>query len=243
MQMKRIILMIMALMILPRTYAQTLIIATTTDNPPFSSIADQHNHFYGFDIEIIDEICKRMKAQCQYSSLVFNNLLLAINNKQIDLAIAANIITPNQQQKYLFSLPYMASHVQFITNINSAQNSPDDLKNKRIGVLQGSAFGDLVMDLYKNQITVIEYPHVSNLFLSLDKNVIDAVLLNKDSAQYWYANNGNQYKLISPPITFGSGYGIMAKLGEESLIEKVNDALLSMESDGTYLKIYSHYFG
>lgn len=226
----------------PFSYSQTLHIATTSDNPPFSSQADEKNHFYGFDLEIMENVCFRIKAKCNYSAMLFDDLFPATNNKQIDLAIASIIVTPARQQKNLFSLPYLASHVQFIANQHSLLDSPDDIKNKRIGVRQGTPFKKLIQMLYQNQVQIIEYPYIPDLLEALSQKKVDVILLDKDAAQYWYANNSMQYKLIGPPIPFGGGYGIMTKLGNDVLIKGINAALLQMESDGTYLKIYTRYF-
>ncbi|HAU0346274.1 TPA: transporter substrate-binding domain-containing protein [Legionella pneumophila] len=44
--------------------AQSLTIGIVPYDPPFSMNADK-NHFFGFDIELMTEICKQIKAQCQ----------------------------------------------------------------------------------------------------------------------------------------------------------------------------------
>jgi ABC-type amino acid transport substrate-binding protein len=104
------------------------LIGRTTQNPPFSSLADQKDHFYGFDIDIMGEICGRLQLKCKYKPLLFNELFTEIAAKKIDLAIAAIIITPNRQQ-FLFSLPYLKSYARFITQKNPA--SPPRLLNTK----------------------------------------------------------------------------------------------------------------
>lgn len=226
----------------PLSFAQSITIATTADNPPFSSKADAKNHFYGFDLDIMGEICKRIKIECKYKALMLDELYPAVNNQQVDLAIASIIITPDREEDYLFSLPYLASHVQFITNQHSQLDAPEDIKNKRVGIRRGTPYRSLLELLYKNQVQIVEYPYIPDLMDALDKKKVDSVLLDKDSAQYWYSNNSLQYKLIGPPIPFGGGYGILAKLGRDQLMKQINSALLQMESDGTYLKLYTRYF-
>lgn len=225
------------------TYAHTLTVGITGDNPPFSSIIDKESHYYGFDMEIMDGICKRLKVHCRYVPMLFSDFFDSINNNQIDLAIDSIIITPEREQKFLFSQPYLTSRVRFVTNQSSSINSPDDIINKRIGVRQRNQFQELFTLLYKNKMKETVYPHMPELLLGLAKKEVDAIIINNISAQYWTANNNNQYKLIGSPIPLGKGFGIMAKLGKNDLINNVNIALQNMESDGTYLKIYSHYFG
>ena len=223
------------------SYAQTLTIGITGSNPPFSSRIDQHNHFYGFDIEIMDEVCRRMKVQCQYSAMRFDDFALAIDTNKIDLAIDSIIITPEREKKYLFSQSYLTSRVQFLTNKTSYINSLNDMKGKRVGVRQRAQFKQLFIELNKDEMTVKVYSHIGSVLKGLANNEVDAIVINNISAQYWYANN-NQYKLIGDPIPLGNGFGIMAKLGSEALITKVNHALEQIKADGTYMKIYHFYF-
>ncbi len=51
------------LLLVPACHAKTLLIGTTAQNPPFSSIADQKENFYGFDIDIMGEVCRRIKSK------------------------------------------------------------------------------------------------------------------------------------------------------------------------------------
>jgi len=223
------------------SYAQTLTIGITGSNPPFSSRIDQHNHFYGIDIEIMSEVCRRMSVQCQYAAMRFDDLAPAIDQNKIVLAIDSIIITPDRQEKYLFSQPYLTSRVRFLTNKTSDINSLNDLKGKRIGVRQRAQFNELFIKLNQEKMTVKVYSHMTSVLEGLANDEVDAIVINNISAQYWYANN-DQYKLIGEAIPLGNGFGIMAKLGNQALITKVNHALEQMMADGTYMKIYHFYF-
>jgi len=49
-------------------------------------------------------------------------------------------------------------------------------------------------------------------------------------------------RLVGSRIPIGDGYAVIANKGSEALIAQINQALLSMEEDGTYPQIYSNYF-
>jgi len=235
-------MLIMMLFASSFTSAQTLIVGITGDNPPFCSKIDQKNHYFGFDMEIMDSICKRIQAQCKYVPMLFADFFAAIDNQQIDLAIDSIIITQERQQNFLFSKPYLTSRVRVLTNLTSAIKSLDDIKNKRIGVRQRNQFKELITLLDNNKSVITIYRHMPNLIEALTNNEVDAILINNIAAEYWAANNNNQFKLIGSPILLGKGYGIMAKLGQNDLMNRINKALQNMDSDGAYLKIYNHYF-
>jgi ABC-type amino acid transport substrate-binding protein len=238
MTLKIIILLVLGI---TTSYAQTLSVGITGSNPPFSDKVDQHNHFFGFDIEIMDQICKQMKAECHYVTMPYDDLFSAIENGKIDLAIDSIMITPDRQQKYLFSQPYLTSRERFMTNQSSPIKTTNDLKNKRVGVRQLAPFEPLFNVLNEN-IAEIVYPHMTNLLEGLANKKVDAILINNISAEYWSSNNNNQYKLIGDPIPLGDGFGIMAKMGRDKLIYDVNKAIQAIQADGTYKRIYKNYW-
>ena len=239
--MKRSLFLILWLA-LPLSHAQTLFIGTTMHYPPFSSIADKNDHFFGFDIDLIGEICKRLKASCKFSPMNNNDLFSAIKTGKINLAVSAIIITDHRRQDFLFSLPYLESNGQFIASRESNINSPHDIINKRVGVRRGTPFKELALNVYKNNVDILEFTEVSDLLEALTKNTIDVALMTVGAAKYWYANNSGLYKLIGTHLPVGEGYGIMANKSQDKLIEQINHALLDMEADGTYLEIYTRYF-
>lgn len=236
------VLLLLSIMLSIAHGQQTLNIGSTTFNPPFNSLADVKNHFYGFDVDIMGEICRRIKQRCQFKPAIFNNLFTQISSKKIDLAIASIIITASRKQKFLFSLPYLESNAQFLTQKTSAINQPKDILNQRVGVRRGTVFKELALSLYRNKITVKEFPEINDIIDALNMNQVDVVLMPAESARYWFSNNSMIYKLVGAQIPIGDGYGIMANQNEGELITAINQALISMEADGTYLKIFRQYF-
>lgn len=230
------------LLVMPLSDARPLLIGTTSQNPPFNSLADNRDHFFGFDIDIMSEICRRIHQTCSYTPMVFNKLFSALKAEKIDLAVAAIIITPTREEEFLFSLPYLSSNAQFMTLNKSGISSAKNLVNKRIGTRMGTPFKELAEDIYGDKIHINDLPDVPDLLDGLNNGTLDVVLMDAEAAQNWYANNSKIYKLIGSPIPVGNGYGIMANLYQHKLLSEINQALLSMESDGTYLKIYSQYF-
>jgi len=222
--------------------AQTINVGITGSNPPFTLTDDQTHHYSGFDIDIMNEVSKRMNVNFNYVQMKFKDFFPAIENGRVNLAVDSIIITPDRKKKYLFSMPYLVSKVQFLTNKSSPINTPSDIVNKRIGVRQSTQFKGLFSKLYNNNVHISVYDQISDVFNALSENKVDAIIINSDAAQYWLSNNDNQYKPLGLPIPLGMGFGVIAKQGQNDLIKRVNKALQGMESDGSYLKIYSTYF-
>lgn len=211
----RLALCLVLLFVVPFSYSQRILkIGISALNPPFETLADQNNHYFGFDVDIIGEICKRMDVHCQFIHTHFKDLFIKLTAHEINLALDAIIITPNRQEGFIFSLPYLESSAQFITESSSAINKPEDIRNKIIGIRGGTLYKNLSEDIYHNQVTVREYLNYQAVMEALHKHDVDVVLMNSPGANYWFANNNSEYKLIGPKIPVGEGYGIMASEDE-----------------------------
>ncbi len=220
--------------------AQSLTIGIVAHDPPFSMSADK-NHFFGFDIELMTELCKQIKTQCQLKPMQFDALFTDLNAGKIDLAIAAITITNERQYAFLFSLPYLASDARFVTTKNNSITSLKTLNNKTIGIIKGSLFKQLITQKFKTN-TIKEYPSTNQLINALNQQEVDALLMDDFSADYWIANNNTLFKGLGKPFPVGIGYGIMAKMDSTALINQINKALKHIEKNGFYLSLYQKYF-
>ncbi|CEK12128.1 transporter substrate-binding domain-containing protein [Legionella hackeliae] len=235
-------ILFIAILFFPVLNAKTVLVGALIYNPPFETSADKNNHYFGFDIDLIREICKRIDADCEFKGLTFVQLFTELLAGNIDLAVGAISITPERQKTFLFSLPYFTSNGQYLTNTKSSINSTEDIRNKIVGIEQGTVFKDVTLAKFNKEVQVIEYRTLPEVFQALDNGDIDILITDEENAKYWVANTDQQFKLVGNPIPIGLGYGIMANKKSQDLINQVNKALTDMESDGTYLKIYQRYF-
>ncbi|OGV44899.1 MAG: hypothetical protein A3F46_06110 [Legionellales bacterium RIFCSPHIGHO2_12_FULL_42_9] len=223
-------------------FAGPLVVGTTSYYPPFEMVANNKNALTGFDIDLMKEICTRINRSCSFKVYLFDELFPELMNNKIDASIAGITITTARSDQFLFSLPYLASSGQFIVPTASKSKNLNDLNGKRIGVEHRSLFKELASKTLNAATTVVEYKTQPDLLQGLGNNEVDAALLDTATAEYWVANNSNLFKLIGNNIDVGLGYGIMANKTNFALINSINNALLSMENDGTYLRLYNLYF-
>lgn len=151
------------------------------------------------------------------------------------------MITGQNNSKIIFSLPYKINALQFVTLANSQIKTIFDLRNKLIGVYQEAPDEAYVNQLLNDKVQFKTYVHVNDLMNALEDKRLDAVAVAYNRAIYWLANS-QSFKLVGPRFHIGQGYGIAAKVGNDKLINEVNNALKQMERDGSYLKIYQLYF-
>lgn len=221
-------------------FAQNLVIGTINDDPPFE-YQDETKNLSGFDIDVMHELCKKTGNECTFKTLNFHQLFESLERKEIDLAIAAIVITPERKKQLLFSIPYKRNDQQFITLASSTLKDSSQLRGKRVGIYKGAPEDAYVYSRFKGDINIKLYSDVDDLLSALKMKQVDAVVLEYHRAKYWLSVT-NDFKSLGRQFEAGEGYGIAARLGSGNLIQQINSALERMENDGTYLHIYELYF-
>ncbi len=225
----------------PCLHAEHLIIGTLAYDPPFETAADQKGDYFGLEMDLMNEICRRLQDECTYKPLTFEQLMGETLSGAIDLAIAGITITEQRRLSYLFSLPYLKSEARLLAKSVSPINSLSDINGKRLGVEAATLFKGLAEEKFTN-VKIIEYLTQTDLFQGIADDKVDMIIIDSVSAKYWVTNSSSILKIVSDPIPIGEGYGIMANVSKTALINRINRKLIDMENDGTYLSIYSRYF-
>lgn len=215
--------------------------------PPFSAKSDASNHYYGFVIELMNTICRRLHESCEYVAIPSNGELYGLDNHVFDITFTPSPMTASLPDKYIYSLPYLPSYGQFLTLKSSPINSNDDITFKKIGYYRIDFRQSPILNAYNTTNKFIEYDDPGELINALMAKNIDVMIINRQAAKYiagtLLSEGTSKIKLIGDKIYIGSGYAIIALRSNSALIDKINSILLDMEKDGTYLQIYNEYFG
>jgi polar amino acid transport system substrate-binding protein len=212
-------------------------------DPPF--IVQGSNHeIYGFDIEMMNNLCKIMHRTCTYQVMPFEQLLAAVANKKIDAAIGSISITTERKKIVMFSLPYLLSYSRFL----ATQSHPNEvfslalLDNKKIGIEKATIFRQQLNEMGVQNATITEYASTEDELNALKNGKLDYVLLDNATALFWVSNTSNIFKMIGPPLRYGYGYGIALNASEPNLVNSINEALLQYQNSEEYTENYRRYF-
>lgn len=228
-------------------YGDKLKVGVLQFAPPFSSKSDTSNHYYGFVIELMTTICQRLQAECEFVAIPKNGELSGLDQKVYDITFTPNPMSSILPESYLYSLPYLPSHGQFLTLKTNTLKVAADIKHKKIGFYKINFQEAPSLKEYNDTNTFVEYSDPAELINALMNKKIDAILINHYAARYIVNTLGrstdSNLMMIGDTMSIGSGYGIISLKTNAPLIVKINQTLLELEKDGTYLKIYNEYFG
>lgn len=211
-----------------------LIIGT---DPTLQPMEFMHNGKYvGYDIDLANLLGKQLGVKVEFKDITFDNLFAALDQKQIDMIIAAVTITSERQAKYDFSEPYLnAGQVIITQKTNTTIKSPADLKGKRIGVQEGTTNEAQALQ-YTSSNLVIKYSTFVQATQALVNGQVDAIFDDLPSSQGIISANPT-LKIASDPFT-NEYYGIVLRKGDPN-IKRINEALEQLRERG-YLTELKH---
>ena len=219
-------------------------VGVITGAPPFSEMSDSgdHTYFYGFSIDIMNNICKQLNVGCVFSPLTMKTQFEALNLGKVDVLILATPYQVSHLRNYAVSLPYVVSRAQFVTLQDSTIQEGTLIDHFKIGVIKTTYYDLLKNSPYKKENTIIPFDSITDLISALIDHKLDLIVLNSAIAEYYINNDTYGVKTVSEEMTLGDGYGIIARPTNAALIREINKAILNMQADGSYIGIFNKYY-
>jgi ABC-type amino acid transport substrate-binding protein len=224
-----------------------LTIATWGKYPPFNYI-DRKGLPAGFEMDLAQESCERMKAECTFVAADWDALIPGLIDKKFDIVMASLEVTPERRRRMGMSRRYYLSPGAFIAAKGAPFDGPPSLlRNKKIGVQKDSMHADWMDKSFRRSAQIKRYDTVEQELQALAHGEVDAVF--GDKAQLWLWSQkpeGQCCALVGQDIkdTQTLGIGVSAGIRREDvkLREAFNKAIGEMMGDGTYRKLNAKYF-
>lgn len=213
---------------------------TNAEFPPFEYVtaAGVLGEFDGIDMAIAKEIGVQTGMEVTMENMEFDSLLIAIENGQIDAAIAGMTIDPERAESVDFSHPYYTATQVMIVDQNSDIKTAADMADKKIVVIQGYTGELCVQDLGYDYEA---FKKGTEAILELNNGKCDVVVLDSATAKKYVKDNPN-LKIVEDPSAFeAEEYGIAVKKGNTELLDKINTVIDKMLADGTISELGAKY--
>ncbi len=232
-----------------------LVICSDIPYPP-QEFFDSNGNPTGSDIEIGAEIAKRLGLTMEVQNSVFDTIIAALTGGKCDIIISAQNITADRV-KQVDMIPYFQAGQSFVVAKGNPKNitTQNDLCGKTIAAESGTTEADYLNGTgsYKGQglsaacvkagkgkITVKEYQKDSDALLALQAGQVDAYFADSPVAGYYTVQHPDQFQLSG--LTLGvADEGISVAKSNTGLRDAVQQALISMINDGTYMSILKKY--
>ncbi|PMS22621.1 ABC transporter substrate-binding protein [Trinickia dabaoshanensis] len=217
--------------------------------PPFESKTPS-GKLVGFDVDVGNAVCAKMKVKCVWVENAFDGLIPALQARKFDVINSAMNITEKRKESIAFTRPIYVVPIVMIAKRGSGL-LPDTkiLRGKHVGVLQGSSQEDFLKKHWANAgVDIVSYQDQDQVYSDLASGRLDAAVQEAQTAEDGFLGkpSGAGFEIVgaplSDPATLGEGTGFGLRKSDAVLLTKVEDALDALKRDGTLTQLSRKYF-
>jgi len=211
-------------------------------DPPFV-IQQGSNAVFGFDIDMMNSLCKKIDRTCRFKIMKFDDLIPAVANKTVDVAVSSITITSDRSKLVNFSAPYLLSYSRFLSKklTNKTSFGLNLLNGKRIGIVTGTIFVQQLQDMGVKDPVIVYFDRVQESLEALSSDDVDFLLVDNPTALYWETNSSGAFAAVGPPYMYGYGLGIAVNNTDAGLLKSINQALIQYQASTDYKNNFETY--
>lgn len=231
----------LSLSVIASLSAASISVATAPNYPPYEYL--EEGVLKGFDVEIINEIGKRIGMEIEFKYMDFDGLIPTLKSGKADLIGAIMKKTPIREKAVDFTIDFKQSSNYLLVKDTFA-NIPTELKNcteyDYKGARFGAELGSVQYEISKKLGEKVNgYANNSVAILALQSNKIDFLCIDRSAATEFMKKNQDLKVYCEYPDEAGQGFAV--NKGNTELLDKVNKALQEMLDDGTIKAIGDKY--
>ena len=229
--------------------AQDLRLGVEPGYAPFE-VKTPEGKLAGFDIDLGNELCKRIAANCTWVEGEFDGLIPSLKAKKIDAILSSMSITEQRQKEIDFTDKLYGTPARLVAASGSTLlPTAEALKGKHVGVFQGTTAETYAKEQWASKgINVVTYQAQELVYADLVNGRLDAAFQDAVAANDGFLKQpqGKGFAFAGPEVNevkyFGVGAGIGLRKEDSALKAQLNKALADMIKDGTYATIAKKYF-
>lgn len=228
-----------------RSENKKTLLAAATDYPPYIK-SDEAGHVSGIDIEILAEINSRMGYETKFIRVPFDNSIRLITENVVD--VVPTLSFKAEREKIMSFTNSYRSETSYAFAGNRSDgfqvNNSAGLTKKTIGIVKGYSYPAEFTT--RKDIKIDESVSEEVMFSKLRKGQIELLIMNElILADYIKTEKlSNSISAMEFRIVDKSSDSRMAfskRAAKEGLLDKFNETLAKMETDGTLRMIYEKY--
>ncbi|WP_143331647.1 MULTISPECIES: ABC transporter substrate-binding protein [Burkholderia] len=218
--------------------------------PPFES-KDVSGKVVGFDVDLGNEICRRLSAKCVWIESDFDSMIPALKARKFDGVLSSMSMTQQRAEQIAFSAKLFRTPTRLVAKKGSGLlPTGESLRGKSVGVEQGTIQEAYAKTHWASKgVRIVSYQNQDAVYQDLISGRLDAALQDAVHADLGFLAlpRGANFQFvggeIDDPKIFGRGTGIGMRKEDADLKAKIDQAIADMLKDGTYKTLEKKYFG
>lgn len=215
---------------------------------------DETGGYRGFDVDVANEIGKRLGLRVQFVSPGWDEVLAGNWRGKWDFAVASITPTADREQKLVFPALYRFDAASLVVRKDdTTMERPADASGKTVGVRQGTTFENylrrnLVMYNNPNSVTyLIDDPQIRlfadrrQLVEALVDRKVDAIVTSLGLAED-DITKGAPLRIVQGFLFF-EPVAVAVDKGDPDFAARIGDVVRAMRADGTLTRLSEKWFG
>jgi ABC-type amino acid transport substrate-binding protein len=214
---------------------KTLTVGLSADYIPMA-YKDENDIIVGFDLDLIDIICKKLGLNYIVEDIPFDTLVSSLQLNKVDIGVSGFSPTKERKKVLDFSIPYLKGDMVVAIynkeNTNISINSIMDLLNYKLVFNTGYNNLETIKELgFNNFIELISIPECLQ---AVESNIAEIYIIDKTSADVVLKKRPNfNYVEIKDFSNESSSSAIAFSKKAAELIVKINIIIEELKKDGT----------
>lgn len=205
--------------------------------PPFGYV--ENGNMVGFDIDLGNEVAKRLGVKPQWEKIDFSGLLPALTSKRVDMLVTAMTWTPERAQRITFATPYYNSGIAGAFKAGNRVATPADIAGKVVAVQIGTAGDKFVRDLGTAK-EIKTYNDFLLAFADVENGRADVVVNTLPVVRY---NAMRRPSKLEVSATWDKrDVGINTRLDDARLLAAVNVIMADLQKEGFLQQLDAKWF-
>ncbi|MEG1729406.1 MAG: transporter substrate-binding domain-containing protein [Bacteroidaceae bacterium] len=214
--------------------------------PPYEFL-NEDGDADGFNVDVIRAIMNELRLPYSITLQTWHKTMDDFETGRADF-LSGLSYTPQMAKMHRFSNPYAYLNICIVSRINDSLTTVQQLKGKKVAVLQMSTIVTLLkkikkekgLDLLSNSIFLDD---MKVGLIRLSRGECDAAICSNIIAQYLIHLNGLDNLELHPMNTPVLNYCMVGKADKDSMIAILNQGLTRIKEKGVYSKITQRWFG
>ncbi|CCO07390.1 amino acid ABC transporter substrate-binding protein [Desulforamulus hydrothermalis] len=202
---------------------------------------EKTNELIGFDIDMAEELGKRLGVKIQWQPTQWDGVILALDSKRFDVIISGMTVTEERKKSINFSTPYINDGlVMVVKKGTTGFKTAEDLKGKVVGTQAGSSGEEAVKKMEGLKEAKL-YKTFPDAFNDLQIGRIPVVVVDAMTAGHYLGKRPGVFEVVGEQLT-KEPMAIGIRKADVELKEAIDKAIADMQKDGTLTKISMKWF-
>lgn len=222
-------------------------VGTSPDYPPYESLGTGGKRV-GFDIDLMEEIARRMGAKVEWVEMPFEELIPAVKDGKIDAAVAAFNQSEERDQVVDFTDAYYTWEDAFVAadSFAGAISKPEDAGAYKVGVQKGSLQDGwlthtLIASGGMQAESLFQYKTTNQAVFNLKKGRVEVLMLDYNSAQALIGKQKGLKVLYHGSMSTAPIHMVIPQ-GDADLQEAINEIIKQLQDEGFIDNLAARYF-